>query len=160
MAKKKNSTNSKDLISLMILAGVGVGGYFIWKKYFKKPEPEKKGFIYVSGTLPTKAEIGKIVTLDIFGKNNTEEDYLCFMQITNQETGEILAPMQSVQVEAGKSKEFSFEFMMPDENLRVEIQTGRIIDDKQTIDNKYPFTIQAIIPELKMLITKHLAEVV
>ena len=139
--------NSGDLMRLVILAGLGLGGYFIWEKYFKEEE-EKKGFIGLSYEfIPPTAAVGETITGTIIGKNKTEESYLCFIKLTNQATGELLAPLQSAQVGAGLSKQFIFEFEMPDtRSLRFNIHFGRIIEGKEKIDDTQVFTIDETEP--------------
>jgi len=142
MAKEKNN-NLSNLMPIVILAGVGVGGYFIWKKYFKKEE-EKEGFIWLRAEFnPASAEVGETITGILVGKNNTQESYLCFIKLVNQETGNLLAPIQSEQVGAGLSKQFTFEFVMPDTlSLRFNVHFGRIIDGKEKIDDTQVYTIK------------------
>jgi len=139
MAKTKSKD---DLMALILLGGAGVGGYFVYK-YFKKDEG-KKGFIRVSSPLPSEAEGGETINVTIFGKNTTSQSHLCFVKIVNQETTNLLAPRQTAQVNAGLSRQFDFSFEMPFQDLRLEIQTGRIIDSQEIIDSKYPKTIKSL----------------
>ena len=129
----------KGLSTILLLGGAGVAAYFIWK-YFKE-EPAKEGFIRVSSPMPNEATAGSTVSITVIGKNTTAESHLCFIQIIDQETTELLAPQQSAQVGAGLSKQFTFEFTMPNRLLRLEIQTGRIINNEEIIDDKFPKTI-------------------
>jgi len=139
MVNEKN--NSKNLIPIVMLAGMGVGGYFVWKKYFK--EDEKEGFIWLRSVgLSPEAVVGSTINANVIGKNNTGESSLCFIKLIDQETGELLAPRQSEQVGAGLSKQFNFEFMIPDKPLlRLDMKTGRIINNEEIIDDKMPYTI-------------------
>lgn len=138
MVKKKGLS----IMPIVLIAGVGVGGYFIWK-YFKKEETE--GFVIISTpNFPTKAIVGSTVNVTAIGKNLENESYLCFMKIINQGTGEVISTKQTSNVGAGLTKEFTFEFVMPDiPFLRVEIQAGRMIDNVEKIDSKRPRTIES-----------------
>jgi len=140
MAEKK----SFDIMPIILLAGLGVGGYFIWKKFFKEDEEEKTGFQALSIEFPTNVVVGEIVNGIIVGKNYEEESYLCFIKLVDQETGELLAPRQSVEVGAGLSKQFLFEFVMPDKlSIRFNIHLGRIIDGEEQIDTTEIRTISS-----------------
>ena len=138
MVEKKKD----DLLPIIMIAGLGVGGYFLYK-YLKK-DGMKEGFIRVSSPIPSEVKEGEIVSVTVMGKNTTRNSHLCFIQIVDQETGNLLTPQQSTQVEAGLSQQFTFDFTMPGKVLRVEIQTGRIIDIEEIIDDRYPKTIQYI----------------
>lgn len=142
MPKKNNSTNSKDLMPIVIIGAIGVGGYFIWKKYFKEEE-EKEGFIWLRSVgLSPEAVVGSTISVIVVGKNNTEESHLCFIKLVDQETGGLLAPIQSAQVGSGLSQQFTFEFVMPDKPiLRLDMKTGRIIDSEEIVDDRRPYTI-------------------
>ncbi len=144
---KNNNSNMKDIIPIVMIAGMGVGGYFLYK-YFKKDEEEKKGFIWLRSEItPPQATIGETITAVIIGKNNTEESHLCFIKLINQETGELLTPLQSAQVGAGLSKQFTFEFVMPDTtSLRFSVHFGRIIDGDEKIDDTQVYTIKEAEP--------------
>jgi len=139
MAEKK----SFDITPIILLAGLGVGGYFIWKKFFKKEE-ERIGFQDVSIDFPTNVVVGGTVTGIIVGKNYEEESYLCFVKLVDQETGELLAPRQTSEVGASLSKQFIFEFVMPDKpSLRFNIHFGRIINNEEQIDTTEIRTISS-----------------
>ena len=69
--------NSGDLMRLAVVAGLGVGGYFIWKKYFKEEEEPLTGFQALSIEFPTNAMVGKTINGIIIGKNYENESYLC-----------------------------------------------------------------------------------
>ncbi len=142
MTKKNNSTNFRDIIPIIMIGGVGIGGYFLWK-YFKKDEV-KTGFIWLRSEItPPQATVDETINVVLVGKNNTEEDHLCFIKLINQETGELLIPLQSAQVGAGLSKQFTFEFTMPDTpSLRFNVHFGRIIDGEEIIDDTQVYTIK------------------
>ena len=135
---KKEPTN---ILPLILLGGAGVGGYFLYK-YLKK-EPEKEGFIWLRSVgLSPESTAGSTINPTIVGKNNTNESHLCFIKLDDQETGELLAPLQSAQVGAGLSKQFTFEFLMPGKPiLRMNMKTGRIINNEEIVDDRIPYTI-------------------
>lgn len=141
MTETNNSTNSKDLIPIILIGGLGVGGYFLYK--YLKEEPEKEGFIWLRSVgLSPEAVVGSIINATVVGKNNTKESHLCFIKLVDQETGELLAPIQSAQVGAGLSQQFTFEFMMPNKPiLRLDMKTGRIINSEEIVDDRRPYTI-------------------
>lgn len=144
MVKKKNNSNSEKILPIMLIGGLSIGGYFLYK-YLKEDEVEKEGFVIISTpNFPTMAVVGSKVNITAIGKNIEEESFSCFMKIINQATGEILAPRQTANVGTGLTKEFSLEFIMPDVSfIRVEIQSGRIIDSEEKIDSRRPRTIEA-----------------
>jgi len=140
MAGKK----SVDITPIITLAILGVGGYFIWKKFFKEEEEELTGFQDLSIEFPTNVVVGETVNGTIVGKNYEDESYLCFIKLVDQETGELLAPKQSAEVGAGLSKQFLFEFIMPDKpSIRFNIHFGRIIDGEEKIDKTAIRTISS-----------------
>lgn len=148
----------RKVLPILLLGGLGVGGYFIWKKYFKKAE-EKEGFIRVSSPLPTGAKEFETIIVNVFGKNNTKESHLCFIKIIDKTTMEPIVPMQSVDVGAGITKQFNFEFTMREEDIRLEIQTGRIINGEEIIDSKFPWTIKLLPPEVGVEISNFYIEI-
>ena len=139
MAEKK----TVDVMPIILLAGFGIGGYFIWKKFFKKEE-ELTGFQDLSIEFPINVVVGETVNGTIVGKNYEDKSYLCFIKLVDQETGELLAPKQSAEVGAGLSKQFLFEFVMPDKpSIRFNIHFGRIIDGEEKIDKTAIRTISS-----------------
>ena len=144
MAKENNSTNSKDLMPIILIGGLSVGGYFIWKKFFKKEEEEKRGFQDLSIEFPSFAMVGEIVIGIIIGKNYEDKSYLCFVELVDQENGELLASRQIAEVGAGLSKQFIFEFVMLNKpSLRFNIHFGRIINGQDEIDTTEIRTISS-----------------
>ena len=142
MVKKEDNGNLGKLMPIVILSGLGIGGYFIWKKYFKKEE--KVGFVWLRSEItPPSAMPGDTITVVVVGKNNTGESQLCFIKLVDQETGELLTPVQSDQVGAGLSKQFTFEFVMPDTlSLRFNVHFGRIINGREEVDDTQVYTIK------------------
>jgi len=136
----------KKALGIVLLAGAGIGGYFLWK-YFKKDE-KKEGFVWLRSEItPPQATAGETINAIIVGKNNTETFHLCFVKLVNQETGELLAPLQSAQVGSGLSQQFTFEFIMPDTpSLRFNVHLGRIIDGVEKIDDTQVYTISEAEP--------------
>ena len=136
MAEEKNNDKPINLMPIILLAGVGVGGYFIWKKFFKKEKEEPlSGFQDLSIAFPTNAVVGETVVGIIIGKNYEDKSHLCFVELVDQETGVLLTPRQTEEVGAGLSQQFTFEFIMPDKpSLRFNIHFGRIIDGEDQLD--------------------------
>ena len=140
MAEKK----SIDIMPIILLAGLGIGGYFIWKKFFKEDDEEKTGFQDLSIEFPTNVIVGETVNGTIVGKNYEDKSHLCFIKLVDQETGELLAPQQTIEVGAGLSKQFLFEFVMPDKpSIRFNIHFGRVIDGEEKIDTTAIRTISS-----------------
>ncbi len=137
----------KKGLGIALLAGAGVGGFFLWK-VLKKDEG-KEGFVVISTpNRPVKAVVGSTVNVTAIGKNLENKSHLCFMKIINQGTGEVIATRQTSNVGEGLTKEFTFEFIMIDISfLRIEIRAGRIIDNEEKIDSKLPWTIETEEPE-------------
>ena len=144
MAKKKKNNYSTDLTPLITLGALGVGGYFIWKKFFKEEEEEKTGFQIISPQLPTNAIVGETINAIIVGKNYENESHLCFIKLVDQETGELLAPRQEYNVGANLSQQFTFEFLMPNKlSLRLNMHAGRIINNEEKVDKTDVWTISS-----------------
>jgi len=142
---KKNNFDLGPVIQLATLGAFGIGGYFIWKKFFKEEEEEgANGFWIIKSPETNKAEVGSLISEEIIGKNYEKESYLCFIKIVNQETGELMTPIQSSNVNSGLSRPFNFEFNMPDkESIRLNIHSGRIINNEEQIDCTKVWTISS-----------------
>ena len=145
MAEKKNNDKPINLMPIILIAGIGVGGYFIWKTFFKKDEEEPlSGFQDLSIAFPTNAVVGENVVGIIIGKNYEDVSHLCFVELVDQETGVLLTPRQTEEVGAGLSQQFTFEFIMPDKpSLRFNIHFGRIIGGEEQIDQTAIRTISS-----------------
>lgn len=145
MAEEKNNDKPINLMPIILLAGLGVGGYFIWKKFFKKEKAEPlSGFQDLSINFPINAVVGETINGIIVGKNYENESHSCFIKLVDQETGELLAPKQTIEVGAGLSQQFTFEFIMPDKpSLRFNIHFGRIIGGEDQIDKTAIRTISS-----------------
>ncbi len=144
MAKENNSTNFKNIMPIIMLAGIGVGGYFIWKKFFKEEQEVRRGFWPIKFPSGMNKMVGELVSGIVIGKNFENESYLCFVKLVNQETGELIAPRQTAEVGAGLSRQFIFEFVMPDKpSIRLNVNCGRIIDGEEKIDKIEIWTISS-----------------
>ena len=83
MAKKNKA------LPIIIIAGAGVAGYFLYK-YFKEkeeePEHPKKGFnISKYSWEPESPSVGEEVSVTVIGKNITEQAD-CYCKIINLDT--------------------------------------------------------------------------
>ncbi len=145
MVKEKE----KDIIALASIAGVGLGGYFLWKSLKKKDE-ETIGFIIAKLQIWQEGEqigepvIGLATKISVLGRNNTEETVEGYCEITNLDTNEIVLS-ETATVDSKAIKTFNYQVIMPETTLRLSIETGKIIDLEKVKD--YVLT-KDIVPSL------------
>lgn len=125
----------KDAVILVLIGGAGIAAYFLLRK--------KEGFTILKILdIPGFAMAGDTIAPTIFGENKGKETQACFVKLIDRETGGLLAPTQTTDVDGGVSQQFTFEFTMPNKILDLQFQSGRIIDGEEKIDDKKPFTIK------------------
>ncbi len=146
---KKNE--KKDLLPLVLLAGIGVGGYFLWK-YLKKdeiPPPDNPtGFIIIQKyykqedkiidfPIPEK-EFDIIITVMNGSRTETVDGYC---DIINSDTEEIVFSETINNVEPRKTNIFIYTTLMPQTTLNLTVKTGRIVNTEKIIDHSMPLKI-------------------
>ncbi len=163
MAKAKNSTNSKDskIFPIILLGGVGIGGYFLYK-YFKekeeKPEEPEVGFNITNYTLPKSASPDSEITITIIAQNNLTEDIDGFCRIIDLDTqGELFYEHLIVgTTEETRIKTFNFTTTMPNKEFKIRITTGN--HSTQEIHSILDWTIN--LAGIVMKIIEHTVEVI
>jgi hypothetical protein len=124
---------------LIILGAAGVAAYFLL---------QKKGFVILKVLeIPALAKAGNIISPTIFGENKGKVTQKCFIKLIDRETTQLLAPIQTADVGPEASQQFTFQFTMPNKILDLQVQTGRIINNVEKIDDKKAFTIKLSIIE-------------
>jgi len=133
VVKKTKATG----IGLILLAGAGIATYFLLGK--------KKGFVIIKVLdIPKFVSPGDTISFTVFGENKEKGSQNCFIKIIDRETQQTLAPIQTYAVQGEASYQFTFNFIMPDKILDLEVQAGRIIDTSEKIDDRKGFTIKPL----------------
>ena len=160
MAKKKSSTPSMDLMPIVLIAGVGIGGYFLWK-YFKDEEPEdpEVGFNITNYQIPKNALTGSEISIVIIAQNNLEEDIDGFCKIINLDNQSTLYYEHAIVGITPQTKIYTFNFIttMPFTEFNLRITTGS--HTTQEIHSVLDWTIN-LGEVLGMKITEHVVEVI
>ena len=156
MAKAKNSTNSKDskIFPIILLAGAGIGGYFLYKYFKDKEEPEEPevGFNITNYTIPKSASPGSEITITIIAQNNLTEDIDGFCRIIDLDTqGELFYENLIVgTIDETRIKTFNFTTTMPNKEFKIRITTGN--HSTQEIHSILDWTVTiGIVEEAKIL---------
>lgn len=128
MAKEKSSNTSKDLMPFVLVGGLAVGGYFLYKYLTKEKEPEhpEVGFNITNYTIPKSAPPGSEFTITIIAQNNLTEDIDGFCRIIDLDTQtEIYYNHLIVGItEETKMHTFNFTTTMPNKDFKLRITTG------------------------------------
>ena len=133
---------NKKGLGILLLAGAGVLAYLLW------PIPEKKGFIIREiSWQPPMPEIGQEVVVTVLGKNTTEQAD-CYCKIINSDTQQEVFYDHAI-VNKDELHPFIHTTTMPSE-LKLRIETGKIIEGKQEISDFKDIVIQ---PPPKMDLT-------
>ena len=156
MEKGKNSTNSKDskIFPIILLAGAGIGGYFLYKYFKEKEEPEEPevGFNITNYTIPKSASPSSEITITIIAQNNLTEDIDGFCKIIDLDTqGELFYEHLIVgTTDETKIKTFNFTTTMPNKEFKIRITTGN--HSTQEIHSILDWTVTiGIVEEAKIL---------
>ena len=138
MEKEEN----KDL-GILLVAGLGIGGYFLWKYFKPGPEDVEKGFnISQVRWEPIHPFEGQQITITVLGKNNTETGD-CFCRMI-KDAQEIFYSHEIV--EGGGIKSFICDLTMP-RILNLRVETGKIIEGIEELHSFQEFEI----PSVRML---------
>ncbi len=156
MAKAKNSTNSEGskIFPIILLAGAGIGGYFLYKYFKEKEEPEEPevGFNITNYTIPKSASPGSEITITIIAQNNLTEDIDGFCRIIDLDTqGELFYENLIVgTTDETRIKTFNFTTTMPNKEFKIRITTGN--HSTQEIHSILDWTVTiGIVDEAKIL---------
>jgi len=127
MGKEKVEKNNKGL-GIILLAGAGIGGYFLYKYLTKEEGPEhpEVGFNISNYTIPASAPPGSEFTITIIAQNNLTEDIDGFCKIIDLDTqGEIFYEHLVVgTTQETKMHTFNFTTTMPNNDFNIRITTG------------------------------------
>lgn len=162
--KKKKELKSKDALALALVAGAGIGAYFLWK-YFKEkdPPPINPGGFNISklyyeqeGEMIDFPIPGREFDIVIIAVNKSRTETITgYCDIINLDTEETIFS-ETVTVEPITLKTFIHTMIMPETTLNVVIKTGRIIDSEKIVDHIWPLEIipgeKPIIVEIKSTI--------
>lgn len=138
--EKEAKLKSRDILTLVLVGGIGVGVYFLWK-YLKKEEHEdvKKGFnISKISWSPEEPIFGGEIKITVIGKNNTEQGD-CYCKIIDLNTEQEVFYDHAI-VDKDGLKGFIYTTIMPSE-LRLRIETGKIIEGTDEIHSFMEITI-------------------
>ncbi len=114
--------DNKGLIAVLLLAGAGIGAYFLLRK---KVDVEK-GFNITNYTIPASAYPNSEFTITIIAQNNLTEDIDGFCRIIDLDTqGELFYEHVVVgTTEETKIHTFNFTTLMPNKEFKLRISTG------------------------------------
>jgi len=125
--KAKNKVVEEDsLTDFILLGGIGISGYFLWKYFKKGPEDIEQGFNITNYTIPKTAFPGSQVDIVIIAQNNTDEEMDGYCRIIDIDTlGEVAYDHVIVgTTPETKMHTFNFVFAMSGDELKLNITTG------------------------------------
>lgn len=134
----------KNALTLLLLAGAGIGGYFLWK-YFQGPKDIKKGFNIskITWNPPSPLKGGEIA-ITCIGINNTAEQLDGYCKIINLDTKQEVFYDHAI-VDPKGLKGFTWTTIMPDE-LKLRFEIGTLIAGKQELNSYQEISIKASVP--------------
>ena len=123
MAEEKNNDKPINLMPIILIAGVGIGGYFLYKYLTKEKEAEhpEVGFNISNYTIPASAAPGSEFVITIIAQNNLTEDVDGFCRIIDLDTQEEIFYEHLVvgTTEETKMHTFSFTTNMPNKDFKL-----------------------------------------
>ena len=137
---KNKEKPGRDLLTLVLVAGAGIGAYFLWQ-YLKGPEDVKKGFnISKISWSPEEPIFGGEIKITVIGKNNTEQGD-CYCKIIDLNTQQQVFYDYAI-VDKDELKGFTYTTTMPSE-LKLRIETGKIIEGEEELHSFIEITIKS-----------------
>lgn len=141
----------KDVMAILLLAGAGVGGYFLWK-YLKGPEIpppiNPDGFVIVERYyLQDEKKVDfpisdKQFSVVIVGMNSSRTKIVDgYCKITNSDTQSVVFDEPAYDVDMRKTNVFTYTAIMPKTILKLTVETGRIINAEEAVDHSIELEI-------------------
>ncbi len=140
--------DNKGLIAVLLLAGAGIGAYFL----LRKKVDVKKGFNITNYKIPKSVPPSAEIIISIIAQNNFDEEIDGFCRIIDLDTQEELFYDHAIVgiTEETKMHTFNFTTPMPNKEFRLRITTGE--HPTQDIHSVLDWTITiGVVAEAKIL---------
>ena len=144
MAKEKKGAGA---LGIVLLGGVGVGGYFLWKYFKGNGVVNPDGFIISKIAIIQEGEEVQFPRRDtefdisIIARNRGGETVNGYCEITDTNTQEIVLYEAATAVPSMEIHTFTYTTTMPGTVLNLKIETGRIVDTEKIVDYSWPMQI-------------------